>query len=154
MVKGALLTLLIYLALSTCKGQQVKNPYQVPRCPYVAPKVYPWRYFLRSRFNGPFIAHLRFNVTKSQRLFTDTSTDLKQTMRGYITDDRQFELTSGSFKASIPISYHKVYSVTFAASPTFFTNINLNESHIIRPPSTLTIYSTELLVFWYKTIML
>ncbi len=152
MVQGTLLTLLIYLALSTCKGQQIKNPY--PRCPYVAPKVHPWRYFLRSRFNGPFIAYLRFNVTKSQRLFTDTSKDLRQSMRGYITDNRQFELISGSFKASIPISYHKVHSVTFAASPIFLTNINLNESHIIRPPSTLTIHSTELLVFWYKTIML
>ena len=154
MVQGTLLTLLIYLALSTCKGQQVKSPYQAPRCPYVAPKVHPWQYFLRSWFNGPFIAHLRFNVTKSQRLFADTSMDLGQSMRGYITNNRQFKLTSGSFKVSIPISYHKVYSITFAASPTFLTNINLNESHIIRPPSTLTIYSTELLAFWYKTIIL
>jgi len=144
MVQGNLLS---FILLTTCLCLALKCPHKV----HQPLKVYPCRYVLRSRFNAPFIAHLRFNVTKPQRLFTDTAMDRSRSMWGVINDN-QFVLTYGSFKASIPITYNEVHSVTFAVSPTFRTDITLNESIIIRSPSVLTIHSAELLTFWYKNI--
>lgn len=124
-------------------------------CPFEAQqplKVYPARYKLNERFNTPFIAHLRFNVTKPQILFTETPMDHHQSMTGFINHKQQFVLSCGSFEAFVPITYHKVNYVTFAESSTFITDINLDANTIVRSPSILAIYSHELLVVWYKNI--
>lgn len=135
---------------------------QVQKCPIEArylrnTKVYPARYVLGSRFNSPFIAHIRFNVTKPQRLFVDSAMDLSQAMSGIINDDQQFVLIyshGSSFETSIPIpiTYNKVHSITFAVSPTFFTDINVSPNQVIRSPSILIIHSFEVLTLWYKNI--
>lgn len=143
--------LLTFVALVACLWCE---SCKAQKCPSQAEKVKPSRHVLRNRFTAPFVAHLRFNVTGPQRLFIDTSMDLSRSMIASIDENQNFVLTSGSVEAFVPIKYNKVCSVTFAVSPTFLTDMNIDDVDVIRSPSTLTIDSPQLLIFWYKNIFL
>ena len=99
--------------------------------------------------------HVRFNLTtRFQRIFVES--DLKKTKRlELLVRDGYLYLKCDNFKVTRKsIAYNKVEFLTFASSPTFNVDIHLPPICVIRSPSVLTIYSSEIIVFWYKNFFL